>query len=76
MKKDCKQLCKYLRVVYSLEEMCFIHTLHYAEQEQEPPEPHPPPQDEPEAKNGLLTGTFTASETVFPIKRLISSSKS
>ena len=52
---------------------CFFD---YAEQEQEPPEPQPLPHEELEAKNGLLTGTFTASDTVLPISKLISSSKS
>lgn len=76
IKKDCK-LTQLLpsSCLQSRRDMLYTHPI-YAEQEHEPPEPHPPPQDEPEAKNGLLTGTFTASETVFPINRLISSSKS
>ena len=50
-------------------------TYYYAEQEQPPPVPQPVPQEEElVAKNGLLTGTFTASETDLPIIRLISSS--
>ena len=55
---------------------CTHPSYSYAEQEQAPPVPHPLPQLEPlEAKNGLLTGTLTPSETDLPINKLTSSSK-